>query len=252
MVFTGIVETLGRVSKIEEVDETWGGGNGLSVTIEDAATVLSDVHIGDSIVVSGICLTVTEFDEAKTVFKVGIAPETVRRTNLGDWKVGTIVNLERAMNAGTRFGGHLVQGHVDCTIELIEKRDDPPNSLILTFRVPTTYPDALDPLIFVVAKGYVCLNGASLTVIAVDKVARTFSIMLIAHSQGHTNLPLHEIGARINLEVDEIGKYIESVVRGFAEQESAGSGSIGGGVFASLIERAVDAAVERKLKERGL
>ncbi|KAJ3357512.1 Riboflavin synthase alpha chain [Entophlyctis luteolus] len=263
---SGIIECKGRVCDIVQVDETWGGGAGLSVTVENAAPVLSDVHLGDSIAVngstvcvvmsfglikltidvSGICLTVTEFDEARSRFKVGIAPETVRRTNLGLWTVGTVVNLERAMNAATRYGGHVVQGHVDCTIELIEKRPDPPNSLVLTFQVPLDYPDDIDPLMFIVAKGYVCLNGTSLTVTNVNKRARTFSVMLIAHTQEHINLPFLDVGSKVNLEVDEIGKYVESIVRGFMEQAQTTSDS---GSFGSILKKVVEEVVESKLKE---
>ncbi|TPX74214.1 hypothetical protein CcCBS67573_g04502 [Chytriomyces confervae] len=251
MVFTGIVEHMGTISAIVEVDNTWGGGSGLSMTFVDSKPILDDVKIGDSIMVSGICLTVTEFDDTREWFKVGFAPETSRRTNCGDWKVGDKVNLERAMNASTRYGGHVVQGHVDTTVTIVSVKPDPPNSLIFTFKVaPIASVDGgeQDPMLYIIAKGYVCLNGASLTVINVDRNERTFSIMLIAHSQSHLNLPLIPIGGRVNLEVDEIGKYIESVVRGFVEQKPED----GDGIFGNLIKQMVSKAVDEKLKALGV
>lgn len=107
--FTGIVETMGRVSAVEPLDATESGGNGFTITIENAKVVLTDVNMGDSIAVNGVCLTVTEFNTERTMFKIGVAPETLRKTNLGEFKVGQQVNLERAMSATTRFGGHFVQ-----------------------------------------------------------------------------------------------------------------------------------------------
>ncbi|KAI9325393.1 Lumazine binding domain-containing protein [Obelidium mucronatum] len=265
MVFTGIVECMGTISSIVESDNTWGGGNGLSVTIADAATVLPDVNLGDSIMVSGVCVTVTEFDIAAGTFKVGIAPETVRRTNLGQWKVGGKVNLERAMLAGkTRLGGHVVQGHVDCPVTLVSRRPDPPNSIVLRFHI-APLKDLIssnvlsatdsDPLQFVTSKGYVCLNGTSLTVTNVDRDARCFEVMLIAYTQQHVNLPLAAVNDQINLEVDELSKYVESVVRAFVDNESvaAASGENGSeSALGGLIKRLVDEAVDKKLKAAGI
>ncbi|KAI8618311.1 Lumazine-binding protein [Chytriomyces sp. MP71] len=254
MVFTGIVECMGVVSSVLEVDNTWGGGRGLSMTFSEAGPVLVDVNLGDSIMVNGICLTVTEFDtEGKKWFKAGIAPETSRRTNCADWRVGTSVNLERAMNGATRYGGHVVQGHVDCTVTLVAKTPDPPNSLILTFRVPERGQLPIgnqenDPLTYIIAKGYVCLNGTSLTVINVDRTARTFAIMLVAYTQAHVNLPHLEVNSRINLEVDEIAKYIESVVRSVVVDSSRTDD----GVFSNAIKRMVDNAVDERLVALGL
>ncbi|KAJ3024532.1 UNVERIFIED_CONTAM: Riboflavin synthase alpha chain [Siphonaria sp. JEL0065] len=260
MVFTGIVEVMGTIASIVESDSTWGGGNGLSVTIVDASVVLPDVNLGDSIMVNGICLTVTEFEKEAGSFKVGIAPETVRRTTLGTWKVGDKVNLERATLAGkTRLGGHVVQGHVDCPITLIARRPDPPNSIVLRWQIAplatliasnTLSSTDADPLQFITSKGYVCINGTSLTVTTVDREARWFEVMLIAHTQNHVNLPLVEIGEQINLEVDEVAKYVESVVRAFVENESVGDGE--GGAIGGLIKRLVDEAVDRKLKAAGI
>ncbi|KAG8770860.1 Riboflavin synthase alpha chain, partial [Serendipita sp. 398] len=105
--FTGLIEHMGIVSVIDELDTTESGGGGWSMTIGDSSPILGDCHIGDSISVNGCCLTVTEF--TKDAFKVGLAPETLSRTNLGQLKVGSLVNLERAVAGHVRFGGHFVQ-----------------------------------------------------------------------------------------------------------------------------------------------
>lgn len=107
--FTGIVEHIGQVQELCQLDNTEAGGNGWSLTVGDARPVLVDAKCGDSMSVNGVCLTITELDQEN--FKVGLAPETLRKTNLGDLKVGDAVNLERSMRADTRFGGHFVQVH---------------------------------------------------------------------------------------------------------------------------------------------
>nr|KAJ3409842.1 Riboflavin synthase alpha chain [Polyrhizophydium stewartii] len=231
--FTGIIETMGTVSAVVPNDTTETGGNGYSMTIADASIVLPDVHIGDSITVNGVCLTVTEFDDSRTWFKVGIAPETLRKTNLGDLQVGHKVNLERSMSASTRFGGHFVQGHVDTTVTVVAVLPDPPNSMIVRMRVPEPHADTgnAEFLQYIVPKGYITLDGTSLTVIDVDWDSREFSVMLIAHTQKSVVLALKKAGDRVNLEVDQVGKYVESMVRGMLLHEH--------GPLAPLIERAV-------------
>ncbi len=118
------------------------------------------------------------------------------------------------MKAGQRFSGHFVQGHVDTTVELVKIQHDPPNSVIFTFRIPLPHIDFdnLDYLNYVIPKGYVCLDGTSLTVISVDRGARTFSVMLVQYTQDHVVMPLKKEGDAVNLEVDQIGKYVENVV----------------------------------------
>ncbi|KAH6561886.1 riboflavin synthase, alpha subunit [Batrachochytrium salamandrivorans] len=238
--FTGIVEVMGTVSAVEPMDTTGTGGSGFSLTITDANVVLSDVHIGDSIIVNGVCLTVTEFDDARTSFKVGIAPETLRKTNLGDLMVGDKVNLERSMSAATRFGGHFVQGHVDTTVTIASITPDPPNSVIFRFHVASpaaasaddTSSAPVDFLQYIVPKGYVCLDGTSLTVIDVDWKTREFSIMMIAHTLKMVVIPLKKKGDKVNLEVDQVGKYVDSMVRGMLLSENNNT-------LTELIERAV-------------
>ncbi|KAI8815099.1 hypothetical protein BJ742DRAFT_782331 [Cladochytrium replicatum] len=247
--FTGIVETMGTVAVVERMDTTASGGGGFAVTIEEAGPVLVDVALGDSIACDGVCLTVTEFNESRTSFKVGISPETLRKTNIGEWKAGHKVNLERAMSAETRFGGHFVQGHVDTIVTLAKKQPDPPNSLLLTLRVPRPHADTdnTDFLNYIVAKGYVCLNGTSLTVVSVDTTARTFNVMLIAYTQSMVNIPLVEEGQTINLEVDQIGKYVENVARSMLVSSASGAASSG---FGQALEGLVEKVVRKVLAEK--
>ncbi|KAJ3311135.1 Riboflavin synthase alpha chain [Boothiomyces sp. JEL0838] len=233
--FTGIVETMGRVSAVEPLDATESGGNGFTITIENAKVVLTDVNMGDSIAVNGVCLTVTEFNTERTMFKIGVAPETLRKTNLGEFKVGQQVNLERAMSATTRFGGHFVQGHVDTTVTIHSITKDPPNSLIIHFKVRES---DIEFLSYIVPKGYVCLDGTSLTVIDVDWPNRLFSVMLIAYTQSKVIMPTKTVGSLVNLEVDPMGKYVENIVRGMV---NAGSGPL-----MTLVENAVEKIINKK------
>ncbi|KAJ3170131.1 Riboflavin synthase alpha chain, partial [Irineochytrium annulatum] len=247
---------MGSISEIVPVDVTWSGGAGFSVTVANAEKVLTDANIGDSIAVNGICLTITEMESAKGTVKFGIAPETMRKTNVDDWKVGDMVNLERACKENTRLGGHVVQGHVDCPIILHSVEPDPPNSLLMTFSVPPPVPETAgagagtitDAMRYIIAKGYVCLNGTSLTVVSVDRVSRRFSVMLIAHTQTAVNLPRYKAGDKINLEVDEVGKYIESIVSSILLT----GGEDGDGAIASLLRRTIDDRIDAKLTQYGI
>lgn len=198
--FTGIVEIKGVVSAISELDSSSSGGNGFSLTISQASAILGDCHLGDSIAVNGVCLTVTEFDEDS--FKVGIARETLSKTNLGSLQVGSHVNLERAMNSEVRFGGHMVQGHVDTVIEIVSKEADG-NSIRFNFR-----PREREFINYIVHKGFVCVDGTSLTVTKVDYSECTFEIMMIAFTQEKVVQAVKQVGDWCNLEVDLTGKLI--------------------------------------------
>lgn len=144
------------------------------------------------------------------------------------------------MSATTRFGGHFVQGHVDAPIILAAKTPDPPNSLILTFHVPPASETAnTDYLRYIIPKGYVTLDGTSLTVISVDAIARTFSVMLIAYTQEHVVLPKKNVGDRINLEVDQVGKYVENV----AVAMLSGNGG-GNSVLMEMVKKIVDERIK--------
>ncbi|KAJ5679104.1 hypothetical protein N7462_007348 [Penicillium macrosclerotiorum] len=232
--FTGLVETIGTVTALEPLDTSSSGGGGTSLTISDCEEILSDAHLGDSIAVNGTCLTVTAFD--KTWFKVGVAPETLRRTNLGSLQTGSNVNLERAVAADTRMGGHFVQGHVDTVAKILSITPDG-NSLV--FRLQ---PRDTDVLRYVVEKGYVTLDGASLTVTkVVDGEDGYWEVMLIAYTQGKVVTAGKKPGDEVNVEIDIVGKYVEKSVQGYF----AGTAN---GDFA-ILEKMVARIVDEKLKK---
>ncbi|RKO97166.1 hypothetical protein CXG81DRAFT_30436 [Caulochytrium protostelioides] len=232
--FTGLVESMGTVlavvqntttaSSAEKAVPATVPAEGKSLfeaqhvlTIRsDDPTYLRDAQLGDSIACDGVCLTVTAL--LTPPFTVGVAPETLRKTHLGDVSASDRLNLERAAVLGTtRLGGHLVQGHVDVPIVVRDRKIDPPDALLVTlaFQNPV---DAAQYGRYVVPKGYVCLDGASLTVVDVDPVHHTFRVMLVAYTQAKITLPRKPIGGRVNLEVDQVGKYVEQCV---------GAGSVG-------------------------
>lgn len=231
--FTGLVETIGTVTALTSLDPSVAGGNGTSLTISHCASILSDAQLGDSISVNGTCLTVTEFDSSS--FKVGVAPETLRRTNLGRLKEGSKVNLERAVSASTRMGGHFVQGHVD-TVATIDSVT--PDGNALTFRLR---PREAGVLRYVVEKGYITLDGASLTITNVDDAQGWFEIMLIAYTQERVVMASKQAGDEVNVEIDVVGKLVEKSVVGYFE------GTAKDGAPA-VLEKIVGRLVEEKLK----
>lgn len=192
--FTGIVEEVGSVRTA-----TLDAEQGNAITIA-CHTVVSDVHLGDSIAINGICLTVTAFEQDS--FTVGVSPETLRRTNLGLLNAGDPVNLERSLAFGGRIGGHYVQGHVDGTGEIIRVVPDG-DSLRVTIRPP----ERLMP--YIVEKGYIAVDGTSLTV--AERTPTDFTIALIAYTQGAVIMGQQREGAQVNLEVDIMAKYVESI-----------------------------------------
>lgn len=185
--FTGIVEEIGVVKAI---------GSG-SVTVR-GKLVLDGTKPGDSIAVNGACLTVIAIDGDG--FSVEIMPETKRLTNIGGLHVGDCVNLERAMPAMGRFGGHFVQGHVDAVgkIASIEKEGE---AHILTINLPE------EIAVYLVKKGFIAVNGVSLTIISCSR--SQFSVSLVGFTKQHTNLGTIRQGMLVNLEIDIIAKYIE-------------------------------------------
>ena len=185
--FTGIVEEVGKIIKIE----------GKSFEIK-GDIVTTDISNGDSIAVNGACLTVTNIENS--IFSVDVTPETLSRTNLGELKNFDEVNLERSMTLGGRMGGHLVQGHVDCvcsvnSIEIIE------NQSLVSIELPISVKK------YIVEKGYVAIDGISLTV--VKKSDAIFSVAVIPYTLSNTVLKNRKKGDLLNLEVDIIAKYIE-------------------------------------------
>lgn len=184
----------------------------------------------------GTCLTITEFD--KTSFKVGVAPETLRRTNLGSLKQGSKVNLERAISASTRMGGHFVQGHVDTIASVVSVT---PDGNALTFRFKPRDPAVLR---YIVEKGYVTIDGASLTVTKVqDGAEGWWEVMLIAYTQEKVVTASKKSGEDVNVEVDQVGKYVEKSVSGYFEGTAHGE-------FA-ILEKMVSKLVDEKLKTLG-
>jgi len=194
--FTGLVEEVGTVRSVTPV------GDGARVVI-DAALVLEDAQMGASIAVNGCCLTVVEHDA--TSWAADVVPETVDRTNIGSLQANDLVNLERPLAANGRYGGHVVQGHVDATaaVVAIEELDD--GSFRYTFELPSSLAN------YVVEKGSIAIDGISLTVAGLD--ATTFSIAIIPHTHEVTTIGRRTVGDRVNVEADVLAKYVERLVR---------------------------------------
>ena len=230
------------VTELNSLDSTSSGGGGTSLTIGKCSSILDDAQLGDSVSVNGTCLTITEFnnkgDESSWYFKIGAAPETLRRTNLGNLSKASEVNLERAVSASTRMGGHFVQGHVD-TIANIESVT--PDGNAKTFRLkPRQHEGSQSVLRYIVEKGYVTLDGASLTVTKVNDEEGWFEIMLIAYTQEKVVTASKKAGDQVNVEVDQVGKYVEKSVVGYLEQGESGAPAI--------LEKLVSRMVEEKLQ----
>jgi riboflavin synthase len=192
MMFTGIVEEIGRVLAIQPVS-----GGGLRLRI-GCRTVVEGTRLGDSIAVDGVCLTVT--DLAPDSFQVELQPVTVRRSTLGRIAVGDLVNLERALPVGGRFGGHYVQGHVDTVGRIVTMYRDGA-ALIVRIAAPA------EAMRYVVERGFIAVDGASLTV--QRRFPSEFEVSLVAYTQEHITLPRKRPGALVNLEVDIVAKYVE-------------------------------------------
>lgn len=192
--FTGIVEELGTVVSVEH------GADSAVITVR-GPEVVSDARHGASIAVNGVCLTVVEHDAEE--FSVDVMAETLRRSSLGALEPGSPVNLERAMRADGRFGGHVVQGHVDGTAQIVAR--EPGDRWEV---VTCSLPPALSR--YVVEKGSITVDGVSLTVSAVT--AETFSVSLIPTTLALTTLGHKQVGDPVNLEVDVIAKYVERLL----------------------------------------
>ena len=194
--FTGLVEEVGIIRSVTPV------GEGARVKIA-ATTVLDDVEMGASIAVNGCCLTVVEWGD--DWWAADAVPETMERTNLGGLNAGDPVNLERPLAANGRYGGHVVQGHVDGTGEVVGIDELEDGSWRFTFSLP---PDLVD---YVVEKGSIAIDGISLTVAAVTPT--TFSIAIIPHTFAVTAMGRRAVGDTVNLEADVLAKYVERLVR---------------------------------------
>lgn len=192
--FTGIIEEIGVISQVQHA------AKGYNLTVQ-AQKVLEGTQLGDSIAVNGTCLTVTHL--TPTSFSVGLAPETRARTNLEYLREGYPVNLERSLTPTTRMGGHFVQGHIDGVGTITAFRPDQ-EALWVTITAP---PDLMR---YIVPKGFIALDGVSLTV--VDVVANSFTVTLVAYTQQHITLPRQQVGYKVNIEVDVLGKYVEKII----------------------------------------
>ncbi len=192
--FTGLVEAVGRVSRVDQEDMT-------RLTISAGPVLSDDLGRGDSVSVNGVCLTLSERDGETLVFYA--MPETIRRSALGDLSEGSAVNLERAMSATDRFGGHIVQGHVDGVGYVLGVRPEG-EAEIWEFGAPETV------LRYVVEKGSICVDGISLTVVAVRE--GSFTVSILPQTRENTNLKTLRVGDRVNLEADVIAKYVERLL----------------------------------------
>ena len=181
---------MGVVAKISDI--------GMTVR---ATKVTEDLKLGDSIAVNGACLTAVSFD--RTEFSVDLSPETMRRTSLDQLSVGGPVNLERALLASDRMGGHIMQGHVDGTGRVMSTKRDG-DSTVFRIRVPKRLQR------YIVEKGFVAVDGISLTV--VKRGASSFTLAVIPYTLANTNLAALSVGDRVNLEADILAKYVESLL----------------------------------------
>mmetsp|Transcript_13232 Transcript_13232/g.31102 ORF Transcript_13232/g.31102 Transcript_13232/m.31102 type:complete len:415 (-) Transcript_13232:368-1612(-) len=212
--FTGIVEEMGTVVSMEDRNDMilWDGstGVGTELTVRSGdGVVMEGAYLGCSICVSGVCLTATVLDPAGSTFTVGLAPETLDKTYFRSLRPGTVVNLERASEIGGRNSGHFVQGHVDGTGTIVDKRVDG-DSLRVTIEVDEEHLDNI--MRYVVPKGFIAIDGTSLTVVDVDVEKRTFGFMLVEYTQKKIVIPRKVIGEKVNLEVDVLGKYSETAM----------------------------------------
>jgi len=192
--FTGIIEEVGIVKSVE-----LGGASSLIKIQSDL--ILKDIHVGDSIAVNGVCLTVTNFSDK--IFRADVMNETLRRSSLGQLTSSSPVNLERAMSAGGRFGGHIVTGHIDGTGIISNIKND---GIAIWYTIST----APQIMRYIVEKGSVAIDGISLTVAEVSEAS--FSVSIIPHTASQTILSRKKRGDTVNLENDIIGKYVEKLI----------------------------------------
>lgn len=193
--FTGIIEEIGTIKQINQISK-----DAVQIVIQ-SEKVLSDVALGDSISVNGVCLTVTHF--TKDVFQVDVMPETIKVTSLQGLTSGSKVNLERAMAAGGRFGGHFVSGHVDA-IGKITNKQSKANAIYYDIEIPREF------AVYVMLKGSITIDGISLTVFGVND--RTVTVSLIPHTAAETILGDKGIGNIVNIECDLLAKYVQNML----------------------------------------
>jgi len=187
--FTGIIESTGEIKQI-----TVSGANRIYWI---ASSLSSELKIDQSVSHDGVCLTVEKLKEG--MHRVTAIEETLKKTNLEQWKTGTLINLERSLLMNARIDGHIVQGHVDSTATCVGKKELK-GSYELQFKFPKKFSN------LVIEKGSICINGISLTVFAVKK--KTFKVAIIPYTLEHTNIKTLSVGDKVNIEFDLVGKYI--------------------------------------------
>ena len=193
--FTGIIETVGEVvaKELREGD--------VKLTLQADESYLEAVMLGDSIACNGVCLTVV--DRTSNQFMLDVSVETLSLTTIGDWDVGSKVNLEQAMIASSRFGGHIVSGHIDRIGEIIDIADDA-RSWRMTVRVPKNIRQ------YIAKKGSICVDGVSLTINSVED--SEFSVNIVPHTLSHTIIGDYKLNQKVNIEIDTIARYVERLV----------------------------------------
>jgi riboflavin synthase len=211
--FSGIVAEVGTVKAFE------GNGEAASLSIE-ASPAFTDVTLGESIAVNGVCLTVVH--HRGSTFSVDVSPETLRATNLGELRPGDGVNLERSLCLNDRIGGHLVSGHVDGVGRIIDKRPEV-NALQYDMQVPKGL------MRYIVPKGSIAVDGISLTVVACRPDG--FQVTIIPHTAAVTTIGRKGLGATVNLECDMIGKYVERALHARLAGEGADVGELQGALL---------------------
>lgn len=205
--FTGIIEAVGTLASLE------AKGGDYRVTIDSGRLDLADVKLGDSIAVNGICLTAVALSARG--FSADVSTETLRRSAFANLKVGSPVNLEKALTPSSRLGGHLVSGHVDGVGEILERRSD---GRSVRFRLQAPRELAR----YIAEKGSICVDGISLTVNGVD--GALFDLNIVPHTMQETTMVDFMVGQRVNLEVDLITRYLERLLLGERAAEKSGGG----------------------------
>ncbi|PWI34499.1 riboflavin synthase [Vibrio albus] len=204
--FTGIIEAVGTLTAITPK------GEDISITVETGKLDMSDVKLGDSIATNGVCLTVVAF--GANSYTADLSLETLKMTGFAQYKAGDRVNLEKAMLPSTRFGGHIVSGHVDGVGEIIE-RNQVGRAVEFWVKMPE------DLVRYVAQKGSITVDGISLTVNGLRKDA--FKLTIVPHTSEETTMDQFQVGRKVNLEVDVLARYLERLLQG--NQEASGSES---------------------------
>ena len=207
--FTGIIQAVGNIASLDQ------RGGDVRLAINSGKLPMMDVGLGDSIAVSGVCLTVIE--ESASGFSADVSGETLRRTMIGSLAVNDAVNLEKALTLETRLGGHLVSGHVD-GIGTVTGRKEDSRSVQFTIEAPAELAR------YIAVKGSICVDGVSLTVNAVDGAA--FELNIVPHTLSETTLHEYRAGRRVNLEVDLVARYLERLLLGEAAAQPGSKGQI--------------------------